>query len=472
MVGRKKELQLLHRLAESARSEFVVVYGRRRIGKTFLIRQAFADSFSFAHTGVENVNLAGQLRAFASSLRDAGVVRVPRLASWFDAFDALKQLIRESPSGKKVIFLDELPWMDTPKSSFIPALEFFWNGWCSARSDILLIACGSATSWIINKIVKARGGLHDRVTDQIWLRPFTLSECEAYANELGLGMSRFELAEAYMALGGVPYYWSFLKPGLSIAQNIDALLFAPDAKLRTEFSQLYASLFKNPEPYVKVVTALGSKAAGLPREEIARICGIPESGKLSGYLEELEQCGFVQRYHPYGARKKGYLTQLIDNFTLFHFRFTAENHRQDPHFWTSSCSTPVFHTWAGLAFERLCLQEIDSLKRALGISGVICSACAWRGKGAQIDLLLDRNDRIVDLCEMKFCEGLYELDKDEDLKLRTRRETFIRETACHKSVHLVLVTTHGIGDSKYRSIFQSVITLDDLFAEKTSCEAP
>jgi len=464
MIGRKKEQSTLNHLKESARSEFVVVYGRRRIGKTFLVRQAFSDAFTFSHTGVENVNLSGQLRAFASSLKDAGVSSVPRLSSWFDAFDALKELILSSPAKKKIIFLDELPWMDTPKSSFIPALEFFWNGWCSARNDILLVACGSATSWIVSKILKARGGLHNRVTEQIWLQPFTLSECEAYADELGLSLSRFELAQAYMALGGVPYYWSFLKPGLSIAQNIDALLFAPDAKLRLEFSQLYASLFKNPEPYVKIVTTLGSKASGLLREEIARACGIPESGKLSGYLEELEQCGFVRRYQPYGALKKGYLTQLVDNFTLFHFRFMAENQRHDPHFWTSSCDTPLFRTWAGLAFERLCLQEVGALKRALGITGVICNTCAWRGEGAQVDLLLDRNDRIVDLCEMKFCEGLYELDKEEDLRLRTRRETFVRETACRKSAHLILVTTHGLGKSKYQSVFQSVITLDDLFA--------
>jgi len=464
MIGREKELATLNRLKESKRSEFVVVYGRRRIGKTFLVRQAFSDTFTFSHTGVENVNLSGQLRAFASSLKDTGVSSVPRLTSWFDAFDALKERILSSPADKKVVFLDELPWMDTPKSSFIPALEFFWNGWCSARSDVLLVACGSATSWIVNKILKSRGGLHNRVTEQIWLRPFMLAECEAYAGELGLSMSRFELAEAYMALGGVPYYWSFLKPGLSIAQNIDALLFAPDAKLRLEFSQLYASLFKNPEPYVKIVTTLGAKSVGLLREEIARACGISGSGKLSGYLEELEQCGFVRRYQPYGAVKKGYLTQLVDNFTLFHFRFMAENHRHDPHFWTSSSDTPLFRTWAGLAFERLCLQEVDALKRALGISGVICGTCAWRGQGAQVDLLLDRNDRIVDLCEMKFCEGLYEIDRDDDIKLRTRRETFVRETACRKSVHLVLVTTHGLGNSKYQSVFQSVITLDDLFS--------
>lgn len=463
MIGRIAEARSLLRAKDSPQSEFVAIYGRRRIGKTFLVRQVYGDSLLFSHTGVENVNLHGQLRAFASSLRDAGNSEVPRLTSWFDAFDALKGLVRKSSAGKKILFLDELPWMDTPKSEFIPALEFFWNGWCSARSDVLLVVCGSATSWILNKILRSRGGLHNRVTEQIWLRPFTLAECEAYAEELNLRMSRFELAEAYMVLGGVPYYWSFLKPGLSLSQNIDSLLFAPDAKLRLEFGQLYASLFKRPEPYLQVVSALSAKVSGLSRDEIAQACHLPDSGKLSTYLEELEQCGFVRRYQPLGVRRKGYLTQLVDNFTLFHDRYLRENVRHDPNFWTNSLNTPLHRTWAGLAFERLCLLHVDEIKRALGISGVQCNACCWRGEGAQIDLLLDRADRVVNICEMKFCEGYYMLDKEEDLRLRTRREIFLKATGCRKSAHLTLVTTNGPGSTKYQSVFQSVITLDDLF---------
>ena len=465
MVGRIRERETLLRTLDSARSEFVAIYGRRRIGKTFLVRQTFKENLTFSHTGVENVNLAGQLRAFESSLRDMGYESSRRLRSWFDAFDAVKKVVLASSAEKKVIFLDELSWMDTAKSEFVPALEFFWNGWCSARTDIVLVVCGSATSWILNKILKSRGGLHNRVTEQIWLRPFTLNECEAYAQELGLSYSRYELAMAYMVLGGVPYYWSFLKPGLSLSQNIDALLFAPDARLGLEFKQLYASLFKNPEPYLRIVSVLGEKGIGMSREEIAQASELPETGKLSEYVEELEQCGFVRRYLPYGARKKGFLTQLVDNFTLFHYRFVKENVRKDPHFWTASDGSPLVRAWSGLAFERLCLQHVEALRRALGISGVVTSVCSWRGDGAQIDLLLDRNDRVVNLCEMKFCEGTFEMDKSEDQRLRLRRETFVKATGCRKSVHLTLVTTHGLGNTKYQSVFQSVILLDDLFGQ-------
>ena len=468
MIGRHAEQETLRTAERSPRAEFIAIYGRRRIGKTFLVRETFGDRLAFSHAGVETVGMGEQLRAFQSSLKEAGWRGTRRPRNWFDAFDALKEVLKGNKAAKKIVFLDELPWMDTPKSDFVPALEFFWNGWASARKDILLLVCGSATSWILSKVLKSRGGLHNRVTGQIWLQPFTLAECEAYAGELGLSMSRMDLAEAYMALGGIPYYWSFLKPGLGLAQNMDALFFAPDAKLRLEFRQLYASLFKHPEPHLKIVHALGTKGAGLSREELAVACGFPESGKLSRCIEELEQCGFVRRYRPFGGRKKGYLCQLVDGFTLFHFRFVQGNPQLDPHFGSASYAGSVHRVWAGLAFERLCLLHLDAIKRALGISGIVSGACAWRGgaiggKGSQIDLLIDRDDRVINLCEMKYRDGLYAVDKDDDAKLRNKREVFSRETGTRKAVHLTLVTTHGLAETPYRCVFQSVVTLDDLF---------
>ena len=471
MIGREKEIQALERAAASPKSEFVAVYGRRRIGKTYLIRKTFGSRLLFGHAGVENVGLDGQLRAFRSSFRDAGGDPKTKIASWFDAFDALKDLIRSSPAPKKILFLDELPWMDTPKSNFVPALEFFWNGWASARDDILLVVCGSATSWIVSHVLKARGGLHNRVSEQLRLRPFTLGECARYASELGLELSRQDLAEAYMALGGVAWYWSLLRPGTSLARNIDALFFEPDASLGLEYSRLYASLFKNPEPYMRVVEALGGKGRVLLLAELEKNCRLPESGKLSKILEELEQCGFVRRYRPFGARKKGSVVQLLDAFTLFHFRFVKGNVNGDPAFWSSSFGKPFHGTWAGLAFERLCLLHQEQICRALGISGVAHGICSWRcapgggHAGAQVDLAIDRDDRIVNLCEMKWCEAPYEVDSVEAGRLRNRREAFIRETGTRKAVHLTLVTPWGLKQNLHSGVFQSVVSFDDLFRD-------
>lgn len=469
MVGREKEVAALERAAASSKSEFVAIYGRRRIGKTYLVRKTFGPRLLFSHAGVENIGMEGQLRAFRSSLRDAGAEPNGKIANWFDAFDALKELVRTSKATKKILFLDELPWMDTPKSNFVPALEFFWNGWASARDDVLLVACGSATSWIVRHILMARGGLHNRVSEHLRLQQFTLCECERYASELGLEMSRLDLTEAYMALGGVAWYWSLLRPGISLAQNMDALFFDPDAKLGLEFSSLYASLFKHPDPYLRIVEALGGKGKGLAREELQKACGFQESGKLSRLIDDLEQCGFVRRYTPFGASRKGTLVQLLDSFTLFHFRFPKEVVKGNPTFWTSSFGKPANRIWAGLAFERICLLHVEQIRRALGIAGVASGICSWSvpGKdgrhGAQIDLVIDRDDRIVNLCEMKFCDGPYEVDSTEAERLRANREAFIRETGTRKAVHLTLVSPFGLKQGRHSGVFQSVVTLDDLF---------
>ena len=470
MIGRERESKRLIAAANSGRSEFVAVYGRRRIGKTYLVRQTLGSRFTFCHTGIENGGVKEQLRAFRSSMAEFGYAPTTDLKTWMDAFDELRRVIKSSESVKKIIFLDELPWMDTPKSGFVGALEFFWNGWASARDDVMLIICGSATSWIINKLLRARGGLHNRTTDQIWLRPFTLGECRQYMQSLGVRLSDRDIAEGYMAMGGVPYYWSFFRGNLSLAQNIDELFFSTDARLRLEFGQLYSSLFKNPDPYMKIVTMLAEKAKGLTREELALRIGVADSGKLSGWIEELEQCGFLRRYHPFGAVKKGYLCQLIDNYSLFYLRFIKENVRHDHRFWSSVYGRQLHRTWAGLAFERLCLQHVDQLRSALGIRAVVSDVSAWRciggeDGGAQVDLVIDRDDRVINICEMKYCDSEFEVTKSIDAELRRRRRIFEKATGTRKTVHLTLVTSDGLADTEYKGVFQSTVTLKDLFQD-------
>ena len=468
MIGRERERRLLEEAMDSEYSEFVAVYGRRRVGKTFLVRETFDYSFAFQHAGVANAGMKRQLKAFTGSIREAGVEAkaVPR--DWLDAFDLLKDVIRRSSDGKKVVFIDEMPWMDTPKSGFVSALENFWNGWASARKDILLIVCGSATSWIIKKILRDRGGLHNRVTVEIPLYPFTLGECEKYAESRNLGMSRRQIVECYMALGGIPYYWKQLVRGLSPAQNFDALFFARNARLRMEYAELYASLFKNPEPYERIVSELGRKGMGLVREEIASATGISESGTLTRYLEELEQCGFIRKYSTLGKKNKGAVFQLIDCYTLFYFKVIASSGRKDEHFWTSSVDSRFVSTWEGLAFERVCLMHVDEIKKALQIGGVVCNVSPWRSAGdeqVQIDLLIDRNDGVINLCEMKFSQEPYEIDADELARMQRRRSVFKTETGTRKAVHLTMVVSPELKRNACANEVQAVVNMDDLFKE-------
>ena len=470
IIGRKEEQQILHSAAQSENSEFVAVYGRRRVGKTYLIRETFGYKFTFQHTGLAKGNTKEQLFSFAISLRDAGYDDCPIPKSWLEAFSLLSTYLKNSTDEKKIVFLDELPWMDTPRSNFISAFEHFWNGWASARKDIVLIICGSATSWIINKVINDHGGLHNRVTKQIALQPFTLKECEMFAQSKGLEMSRYQLAECYMVFGGIPYYWSLLEKGLSLAQNIDKIIFAKNGKLSNEFYQLYASLFKSPEQYIDIVTALGKKKAGMTREEIIAATDKYSNGALSKVLDELEYCGFIRKYNGFDKKSKQAIYQLIDNYTLFYFKFIQQNENNDEHFWSASIDSAMHRAWSGLAFERLCMAHTQQIKAALGIAGVLSNVYSWRkeadetSNGAQIDLLIDRKDQVINLCEMKYSLSEYIIDAEYEQKLRNKKSVFIDTTNTRKAVHLTMVTTFGIKTNAHSGIVQNEITLDDLFS--------
>ena len=472
IIGRKKEQQELLAAANADYSKFVAVYGRRRVGKTFLIRETFNYSFTFQHTGLARGKMKDQLLSFRASLQNVSGRKYAQFKNWYDAFFALEEWLSSLPEGKKIIFLDELPWLDTPRSNFISGLEHFWNGWATARKDILLIVCGSATSWIVNKLINNHGGLHNRLTNRILLQPFTLSECEQYSKANNLGMSRYQLVENYMIMGGIPFYWSMLKKELSQPQNIDSLFFSDEVEgLSHEYEQLYASLFNNPEPYMQVISTLATKNKGLNRDEIARIGGIKSSGDLTRYLKELEWCGFIRKYNCIGKQSKDALYQLVDNFTLFYFHYIKGNKNNDTHFWTNNIDSSLHRSWRGIAFERVCLHHIKQIKSALGISGVLSNVYSWQteadeDKGidkTQIDLLIDRNDGIINLCEMKFSADEYAISADEEMKLRRRRSNFINATKTKKGVHITLVTPYGLKQNSHSSIAQNEINFNDLF---------
>ncbi len=474
LIGRNDEKQQLLNLLESDQSEFVAVYGRRRVGKTFLVRETFNGHFAFQHAGILDASLKEQLAEFRHSLASAGYRKCPEPTDWHDAFHLLGNLLEKSKVQKKVVFIDELPWMDTPNSNFIRALDHFWNGWATARKDIIIIICGSATSWIINKIIMNYGGLHNRLTRQIFLRPFTLYECEQYCQSRKLGFTRRQILEAYMALGGIPYYWSFLQKSKSLAQNFDRMFFAENGEMTREFDALYASLFRHPQPHIAIIRALSSKKSGMTRNEILKETGLDDNSTFGKAMKELEQCGFIRKYTCLGKTSKDAMYQLMDNFTLFYFKFIMEDKNGNAHFWSANLNTSVHNAWAGLAFERVCLQHLSEIKSALGFAAVISTAHSWTFKpkpdsidqtGIQIDLLIDRNDDIINLCEMKYSSDAYTIDKDEDQKLRHRRAVFVRESKTKKSVQTIMITTYGLTKGGYSDDISNQVTMDDLFKE-------
>ena len=468
IIGRVKEQAALKQYYDSGMPEFLVVYGRRRVGKTFLIREYFGGKFDFFVTGLANGNKADQLRIWNMAIENSFRGTDDNATDWLGAFAILrKRLEKLNASKRKVIFIDEAPWLDTQKSGFLNALEHFWNGWASGRADVFLILCGSATSWVVKNVLKNRGGLYNRVTRRMRILPFSLNETETYLLEKEIVLGRYRIAEAYMIFGGVPYYYSLLGAGLSLPQNVDALCFAEDGPLRGEFDELYATLFKTPENYMKVVIALSTKSKGLTRDEIIEQSGISSGGGLTKVLEELELCGFIRSYPNYQMDENLCLYRLTDPFSLFHLRFIRGKRPKNPRYWTSNLESPSLTSWKGYAFEQLCLSRSEQIKRALGIEAVSTEMSSWRSRksvpGAQIDLVIDRKDGIINLCEMKFSKAEYVISAKEETQLRNRIAVFEAESKTKKAIHLTMVTTYGIAKNSHSGIVQSEVVLDDLF---------
>ncbi|MDD6364826.1 MAG: ATP-binding protein [Bacteroidales bacterium] len=471
MIGRVKEQKTLLDAYKSEYSEFVAVYGRRRIGKTFLVRETFKYSFTFQHAGGAKESLKGQLGLFRTSLQEYGHNNCPELKTWHEAFNQLKVLIQTSKTKKKTIFLDEAAWMDTPKSNFLSALEFFWNSWASNRKDVLLIICASATSWIVNKVFKNRGGLHNRVTVRIALAPFTLRECEQFSREKGLKLSRYQILSLYMVMGGVALYWTMLDKHLSAVQNIDELFFNRQAKLKGEFNDLYDSLFKHPDAYKDIIVTLGKHLSGLTRKELLKYTGQADNGVFSDRLTELEECGFIMKMRAFPKDKKEAVYKLCDNFTIFYFKYIKSNSGIDD-FWARNFKSPSISSWSGFAFERVCLQHISQIKKAMGIAAVATTEHIWRFvpekgekdvKGAQIDLLIDRSDNVISICEMKWASEEYVIQKRDVADIRNKVSALERETGVRKAVHITMVTTYGVKHNMYYDEMQSEVVLDQLF---------
>lgn len=470
IIGRKREKDVLSNCLSSGRPEFVVIYGRRRVGKTYLIKEFFKGQFTFYATGLSDEKTAGQLKAFQASLRIYGSTEKTVPKDWFEAFTRLRELVssdlvyRDPISGRRVIFLDELPWMDTARSDFRSALEYFWNSWASSQEDLLLIVCGSATSWIIKNMLKDRKGFHNRITRRIRLLPFSLKECEELLENNDVVMPRGQMIECYMVFGGIPYYLNMIDPRLSLAQNIDELMFKPYGELKDEYTELFHSLFKKPEKHMAIIEALAKRKSGKTRKALSENPKIGGGSMLTKDLEELEQCGFIRRYTDYTLPANGASYQLIDSFVLFSLRFLNQRGQNS---WMDYVHTPSYVAWRGNAFEICCLNHIPQLKAALGIAGVGTMEYAWRSKtsdpGAQIDLLIDRKDGVINLCEMKYTDSDFEMDKKEYSKVMNELTAFQSETSTGKAIHLTIVTANGFKKGKYSSTFQNVITGDDLF---------
>lgn len=482
IIGRIREQELLKDLMESKKSEFIAIYGRRRVGKTYLIKNfVTALPCEFFHvTGLQGGSSKEQLEEFA---KQVGLVFyktpliIPR-KRWIEAFDDLTQAIdKVSKDRTVVLFFDELPWMATPRSRLLTALELYWNRYWVFDRRIKLIICGSATSWIIEKIINNRGGLHNRVTRTIHLQPFSLCETENFLQEHRINLEREQILDIYTVLGGVPLYWSFVRKGLSAKQCIDELCFQSNGPLVREFERLFQSLFEDPKPYTDLLRMIAKHHYGLGQAELIVKAKVSDGGTTVHRLHQLEEAGFITSLVPYGHKDKGVYYIIDDEYSLFYLRWIEPNLKTiakketNEGFWLSLSNQSGWKTWAGYAFESICYKHINQIRRALKIDPG-AHVGTWRysprikddQEGAQIDLLFDRHDGAITICEIKSSENPFAIDKTYYQELVRKMEVFKKQRRTKKQLFLAMVTIYGLKPTVHsEELVAGLVTLENLF---------
>ncbi|MGC4102295.1 AAA family ATPase [Ferruginibacter sp.] len=476
LIGREIEKEILGNLLKSKSAEFLAVYGRRRVGKTYMIETYFKGNITFHLTGMYQASLKNQLLQFSLSLQKSSGAALPMVApsSWIAAFNALEQYLQPLLSKKKlVVFLDELPWLDGRKSGFLSAFEHFWNNWASRHSQILLVVCGSSASWMLHNIIHNKGGLYNRLTRTIVLEPFTLAETEEFLRAKGCKLDRYQILQLYMTFGGIPHYLKSVDKDKSPTQVIEATCFSKQGLLKGEFDKLYNSLFELASNHIKVVRELARNGKGLTRQQIIEKCGLSSGGRATIVIEELEKSGFIQQSIPYGKVVKDSVYRLIDEFSIFYLKFMDKRKSGDRYSWSKASAEPSYNIWCGIAFEAVCLKHVEQIIEGLKIRKG-AEASVWRfvpakgskDKGAQIDLVLDRKDGIVNLCEIKFYNSAFTIDKTYARTLEQKESVFKQKNSNVSTIFMTMITTYGVKENDYSDkLIQQSLDMNTLFRQ-------
>lgn len=486
IIARKEEKNQLNRLFNSKRSEFVAVYGRRRVGKTFLIRTFFSQKncIFFHITGIKEGKIHDQLYEFTRILETTFYgpqVSLKEPANWTLAFELLTKTIQQQSFRKRiVIFFDELPWLASQKSGFLTALDYYWNRFWVNMPRLKLIVCGSAASWMIENIIHHKGGLHNRATYRLYLAPFSLRETKSYLKSLGFSYTDRQISDIYMVMGGIPFYLNFLNKNLSVPQNIDYLCFNKNGLLLNEFNILYTSLFHQSEAHQEIIRIMGEKRQGIERTALLKLAKLStEGGTFNKRLKELEASGFIIHYTPYGHKKRYSCLQLVDEYSVFYMAWIEPalnsilriDHPNG--YWIEQSQSPSWKSWAGYAFEALCFKHLEQIRQTLGINAS-ATIGNWKyiprkgsdEEGAQIDLLFDRNDNVITLCEMKYTSSAYKLTKSEAHALLRKIEIFKKHTRTQKQVNIALIVFEDIQETIYsQDILCGTVSLKNLMKE-------
>jgi uncharacterized protein len=467
MIGRHTEIARLNNSLLSPASELVAVYGRRRIGKTYLIRNVLKKNIQFEMTGLYKGNTAQQLGVFFRELqaRSNKFKKTTLPATWEKAFELLKLYLNTLKNKKKkVLFIDEFPWFDSHKSDFLKFFGHFWNSYCEKRKDLLVVVCGSAASYMIKNIISSKGSLHARLTYSLRLMPFSLHETKQYLEFKKIRWSNYMILHLYNCLGGIPHYLSKIKKEESVVQNIQRLCFNPNADLSNEFNTIFESLFDQSDTHISIVRKLGASRKGLTRDELIHATKFSGGGYFTNALEELIASGFVTDYPAFNHKAKLTLYRLSDEYSRFYLKYIEKNKFQGINFWKTMSQQSSYLSWAGYNFETVCLKHTQAIKKALGIEGIHSVCSSWSGPGTQIDLLIARKDNWINICEMKFHSGEYSINRAELKKLQDKIQLFSKHTKVKATTVITMISTFGVKKNEYeQDIVNDNLKSDILF---------
>ncbi len=464
IIGRELEKEILEEALHSQRSELIAVYGRRRIGKTYLVRAYYSKNIVFSFSGLRNGTRPDQLENFMLELQDlTNEFKDEEPENWLQAFNLLKRYFKgvKQTKKKKVIFIDEFPWVDTLRSGFLPAFENFWNSYCTTRNDLIVVICGSAASYMLKKIIRNRGGLHNRITRKIKLVPFQLKEVKAFFEYKGIHIPEIEVLKLYMALGGIAEYLEHVQPGDSSVSAIEHICFQKGAQLEFEFDEVFNSLFEEGSYHEQVIQALAKgPKKGMTRDQILNNQNLSSGGQFSKSMNELIESGFVENYQSFRYKRKTTLYRIFDEFCLFHLQFIDKFKGNS---WKQLFTKKEYETWCGYAFEMTCYKHIESIKKELRCDQINSRNYSWSSKSAQVDLVIDRDDNLVNLCEIKFYHSSFSVDANYAINLRNKETQYKLETGTKKGVNTIMLTTWGIQGKYATGLVAKSLTQECLF---------
>ena len=329
---------------------------------------------------------------------------------------------------------------------------------------------------MIKHILTDTGGLHGRVTKRIHLQPFNLGQTEEFLRARDIRLAKKEIIELYMAVGGVAKYLTYVNPGKSSAQIINDICFNSSGDLYNEFEFLYRSLFDNYLYHIKIIRALASSSSGLTKNELLVAAGLSSGGRSSQFIQELVESDFIVYSVPFGKKSSNGKYILVDEYSLFYLRWIESvtkqgSSRVDEHYWLKQKTSAAWIAWSGYAFEAICQKHYLQIKKALGIGAVSTAISSWHHrsstgeKGAQIDLVIDRADACINLCEIKFHKNEFTITKEYFNQLAYKKELFQKITKTRKTVFMTLITCSGVLKNEYyrQAVDGGDITTDELF---------